>query len=187
MPAKDEITRLLGELAGGNKTVVDSLLPLVYDHLKRIAGARLRAERPDHTLSATALVHEAYLKLVRQDRVDWKNRAHFLGIAARAMRRILIHHAEAWKAQKRGGGERPVTLDEANEPRVVRADELIALDAAMDRLRLLSERQSRVVELRFFGGLTHEEIAEALGVSVPTVRRDWRLARAWLGRELDSA
>jgi len=183
-PGSHEITRLLGELRGGRRSVVDSLMPLVYDHLHAIAQRQLRSERANHTLSATALVHEAYLKLVDQKDTDWKNRAHFLAIAARAMRRILINYANARLAEKRGGGGAFVTLDEELLPGVSRAEELVQLDAALEKLRGLSERQSQVVEYRFFGGLTQEEIAEVIGMSVATVRLDWRLARAWLSREM---
>jgi RNA polymerase sigma factor (TIGR02999 family) len=179
------ITELLGELTGGNRTVVDSLLPLVYDELHEMAGRQLRRERPDHTLNATALVHEAYLKLVDQKKVNWQNRAHFFGIASLAMRRILINYAQMHVAEKRGGNNIFVTFDEAVSPRESKAEELLVLDEALKRLEQLNERQAKVVEYRFFGGLTQEEIAEVLNVSVPTIRRDWRLARAWLSRELN--
>lgn len=180
-----EITRLLVQLADGNRTVVDSVLPLIYEELHELAERQLRGERSDHTLNATALVHEAYLKLIDQNRVSWQSRAHFLAIAARAMRRILINYANARRAQKRGGGQIFTTYDEDLEPRETHVEELIELDVALSKLEALSERQSKVVEYRFFGGLNHEEIAEVLGVSVPTVRRDWQLARAYLSRELD--
>ncbi|HEX9658552.1 MAG TPA: sigma-70 family RNA polymerase sigma factor [Bacteroidota bacterium] len=178
------ITQMLEQLSGGNRAIVDMLLPLVYDELKKLASRKLRGERSDHTLNTTALVHEAYLKLVDQHQVSWKNRAHFFAIAAQAMRRILINYANSRLAQKRGGDSPVTTLHEESVAREVRADELIALDEALDRLKQLSERQSTVVEYHFFGGLKHEEIAEVLGVSLPTVRRDWRLAKAWLTREL---
>lgn len=164
---------------------MNALLPLVYDELQRMADIQLRRERGDHTLNATALVHEAYLKLVDQSRVTWKNRAHFLGVAAQAMRRILINYANRRRAQKRGGDRVATTFDDQLMSDDVRADQLIDLDEALGRLKILNERQAVVVEYRFFGGLTHEEIAEVLDVSVPTVRRDWRLARAWLTRELE--
>jgi RNA polymerase sigma factor (TIGR02999 family) len=180
------ITALLGELSGGNRTIVDSLLPIVYDELHDMAHRQLRKERPDHTLNATALVHEAYLKLVDQKRVNWQNRAHFFGIASLAMRRILINYAQMHVAAKRGGKNVLVTFDEAASPRESKAEELLALDEALQHLEQLNERQAKVVEYRFFGGLTQEEIAEVLNVSVPTVRRDWRLARAWLSRELNT-
>ncbi|MFQ5638366.1 MAG: sigma-70 family RNA polymerase sigma factor [bacterium] len=181
-PAK--ITKLLIELSGGHRDVVDQLIPLVYEQLRVIAQRQLRGERNDHTLNATALAHEAYLKLVDQTRVNWQNRAHFYAIAAQAMRRILINYAHKRSAEKRGGGELLVTFDEGAMMRETRPEELLALDEALSDLEKLSERQGKVVEYRFFGGLTHEEIAEVLEVSVPTVRRDWRVARAWLSREL---
>ncbi len=183
-PPQGDITRLLADLTGGNSDVVNTLLPLIYDELHRMASNQLRNERRDHTLNATALVHEAYLKLVDQDRVSWQNRAHFLGVAAQAMRRILINYAEARRAQKRGGDVVATTFDDELAPQDARADDLIELDEALKRLHAVNPRQASAVEYRFFGGLTHEEIAELLDVSVPTVRRDWRLARAWLASEL---
>ncbi len=180
-----QITRMLGELSSGNREVVDKLIPLVYEGLHRIARRQLRNERSGHTLNATALVHEAYLKLVDQNRVKWQNRAHFFAIAAQSMRRILINYAHKRKAQKRGGDQVIVTFVEESALRETRAEELIALDEALTRLSKMNERQSKVVECWFFGGLTHKEIAEVLDVSLPTVRRDWRLARAWLTRELN--
>lgn len=180
-----EITRLLDDLTGGNRTVVDALMPHVFNELRVIARRQLQGERVGHTLNTTALVNEAYLKLIEQDKASWQNRAHFFGIASLAMRRILINYAHKRRAQKRGGGEAIATFNEDLFVRESRAEELIALDEALSRLELLSERQSMVVTYRFFGGLTQEEIAEVLDVSVPTVRRDWRLARAWLSRELN--
>ena len=180
-----EITDLLADLSDGNRAVVDVILPRVYDELQALAHGKLRRERADHTLNTTALVHEAYLKLVKQDRVTWQNRAHFFAIASTAMRRILVNYAHKRNAEKRGGGQALATFEEGmGHGHEARAEELIALDAALERLAALDERQSQVVEYRFFGGLTHEEIAEVLGVSVPTVGRDWRFARAWLSREL---
>jgi RNA polymerase sigma factor (TIGR02999 family) len=177
---------MLAELNGGNRTVVDAMLPHVYDELRATARRQLRGERADHTLNTTALVHEAYEKLVQQDRMTWQNRAHFLSIAALSMRRILLNYARDRAAQKRGGGAPVATFEDGMAPRTVRAEELIDLDDALERLEEISERQSQVVTYRFFGGLTQREIAEVLGVSEPTVRRDWRLARAWLSRELRS-
>ena len=182
--AQVQITTLLKEIEAGDSSAVDMLLPRLYDELRVLAHAQLRRERPGHTLATTALVHEAYLKLVQQDSVNWKNRAHFLGVAALAMRRILINYANARLAEKRGGGRPVVTLEEEEIGRPVRAEELVALDEALERLARIDERQSNIVVYRFFGGLKQEEIAEVLGVSVPTVRRDWRLARAWLSREV---
>jgi RNA polymerase sigma factor (TIGR02999 family) len=185
MSAPDQdITRLLAELSGGNSEVVNALLPLIYSELHGMAENQLRRERRDHTLNATALVHEAYLKLVDQSRVTWQNRAHFLGVASQAMRRILINYAQQRKAQKRGGDMIATTFDDDLLPRETRAEQLIDLDEALNRLKELDARQAQVVEYRFFGGLTHEEIAEVLGISVPTVQRDWRVARAWLSKEL---
>jgi RNA polymerase sigma factor (TIGR02999 family) len=178
------VTQLLLELSAGNRAIVDALMPLVYAELHRIAQRSLRSERAGHTLNATALVHEAYLKLVDQTRVTWQNRAHFFGVAAQAMRRILVNYAEARKAQKRGGGQGLVTFNDELMGKETRAEELVELDEALTRLKSLSERQATVVEYHFFGGLKHEEIAEVLAVSLPTVRRDWRLAKAWLTREL---
>lgn len=179
-----DLTLLLEDLSGGDAAAADRLMPHVYDALQRIAHRQLRGERAGHTLDTTALVHEAYLKLVQQDGVAWQNRAHFFAVAAMAMRRILINYAHQRLAAKRGGGQAAVTFVEDAHPRTAQPEALIALDEALDRLAALNERQSRVVTYSFFGGLTHEEIAEALGVSVPTVRRDWRLARAWLAREM---
>ena len=179
-----DLTQLLESLSGGDAAAADRLMPHVYGALQRIAHRQLRGERAGHTLDTSALVHEAYLKLVRQDGVAWQNRAHFFAVAAMAMRRILINYAHQRRAAKRGGGQAPATFVEDVYPDETPPEALIALDEALDRLAALDERQSRVVTYRFFGGLTHEEVAEALGVSVPTVRRDWRLARAWLAREL---
>ena len=152
-----------------------------------MASRQLVGQRQGHTLDTTALVHESYLKLVNQASRSWQDRAHFLSVAAVAMRHILVNHAHARNAAKRGGGKASVTLDEALVAgQEMRTDEILALDEALDRLDEVSPRQRAVVEYRFFGGLTHEEIAEVLDVSVPTVRRDWRLARAWLSRELSS-
>jgi len=182
---REQITSLLRELPEeNNREVVDALVPLIYDGLHAIARRQLDRERADHTLNPTALVHEAYLKLVDQRQVRWQNRAHFYALAARAMRRILVNHARDRLAQKRGGGHVAVTLDEALLPVDLPSADLVALDEALVRLQAQSERPAQVVEYRFFGGLTHEEIAHVLDVSVPTVQRDWRFARAWLSREL---
>ena len=184
MPPAEPFTALLDDLTGGNRTVVDALLPRVYDALRDLAHRKLRGERANHTLNTTALVHEAYEKLVQQDRRTWQNRAHFMGVAALSMRRILINYAHKRNAQKRGGGAPVATFEDSMAPRDVHAEELIDLDDALKQLEQLNERQAKVVTYRFFGGLTQKEIAEILDVSVPTVRRDWRLARAWLSREL---
>ena len=179
-----DITALLVDLQAGNRTVVNALLPHVYDELRALARRQLRGERTGHTLNTTALVHEAYLKLVGQDGVDWQNRTHFYGVAAIAMRRLLINYARKRMAEKRGGGAPIASFEEGIVSREARSEEVLALDEALDRLATFNERQSQVVTMSFFGGLTHEEIAEVLGVSVPTVRRDWRIAKAWLSREL---
>jgi RNA polymerase sigma factor (TIGR02999 family) len=181
------VTELLLQIEAGNRTVVDELMPLLYSELRGLAQRQLRAERRNHTLSPTALVHEAYLKLVDQEKVQWQNRAHFLAIASQAMRRILINYANARRAQKRGGGQALVTFDEAAVISEAKPELLVELDDALKRLESLDERQAKIVEFSFFGGLTHREIATVLGVSVPTVRRDWRFAKAWLNRELSAS
>lgn len=184
MQQQDHVNRLSAELPRGSRETVDQLLPVVYAELRRVAQRQLRAERSDHTLDATALVHEAYLKLAGLDRMEWRNRAHFFAVAAQAMRRILVDHAVRRSAQKRGGGLQKVPLDRAAPTADRRADELLALDVALDRLESLNTRQSRVVECRFFGGMSIEETADVLAVSPATIKRDWTLARAWLHREL---
>jgi len=180
---RHDITEMLARFAD-SRDAADALLPLIYDQLKAMAAAQLRRERADHTLDATALVHEAYFKLIDQRNATWQNRAHFLAIDSQAMRRVLINYAHQHRAQKRGGDYSIVTFSEQGVPHDTRIQELLELDQALGRLAELSERQARVVECRFFGGLKHEEIAEALGVSEASVRRDWRLARAWLNKEL---
>jgi RNA polymerase sigma factor (TIGR02999 family) len=180
-----EVTRLLGELRAGTPGAEAQLFALVYDELRRIAGSYLRRERPDHTLQPTALVNEAYLRLVEQSEQNWQNRAHFIGIGAHLMRQILIDHARKRAAIKRGGDAHAVTLDDVALPQVLQLEELLNLDQALSRLELLDKRQSRIVELRFFGGLSEEEIGQVLGVSVRTVKRDWNVARAWLYAEIN--
>ncbi|GAB5536937.1 MAG: sigma-70 family RNA polymerase sigma factor [Rubricoccaceae bacterium] len=179
-----DVTAMLADLQGGDEAVVDVILPHVYTELQNMARRQLRGERDGHTLDTGALINEAYLKLVKQDRATWQNRAHFLGVAAIAMRRILINYAKKRRAEKRGGGAVLATYEDGDVGRVTRTDELLALDEALHQLAERSERQARVVEMWFFGGLTHVEIAEALGISEPTVRRDWRVARAWLSHAL---
>ena len=164
---------------------MDTLLPLVYGELKRIAARELRGERPGHTLGATALVHEAWVELSKLNRIKPQNRSHFLALASQAMRRVLIDHAVARRAQKRGGGVQPAPLlDDAVVMVDARAVELLDLDEALDRLGALDPRQARVVECRFYGGMSIEETAEALEISPATVKREWAIARAWLNREL---
>jgi RNA polymerase sigma factor (TIGR02999 family) len=175
-----EVTRLLIDLGTGDQTARERLLPLVYDELRRLAGAYMRRERPGHTLQPTALVHEAYLRLVDQQRVDWRNRAQFVGVAAMMMRRVLLNHARARAAAKRGPEAERVPLTVAGQILHRPAVEVLALHEALDRLAALDPRKSQVVELKFFGGLTTDEIAHALGLSTATVEREWSFARAWL-------
>jgi RNA polymerase sigma factor (TIGR02999 family) len=177
------ITQLLVEWSHGNQQALDRLTPLVYDELRRMARTYLRRERPDHTLQATALVHEAYLRLVDQHSVSWQNRAHFFGIASQMMRRILVNHALARATDKRDGGQK-LSLNEVIDFAPQDEVDLIALDEALHELERLDPQQTRIVELRFFGGLSIEETAEALGVSPATVKRDWSTARLWLRRKL---
>jgi RNA polymerase sigma factor (TIGR02999 family) len=163
------------------------LLPLVYDQLRALAGKYMQGERPDHTLQPTALVHEAYLRLIDADRIDLQGKTHFFALAATQMRRILAEHARARKAAKRGGGARRVTLSDAKAFADNGVVDMLALDEAMDKLTLESPRQSRVVELRYFGGLSVEETARILDVSASTIKGDWRMAKAWLARELSQS
>src|SRR5215210_2198688 len=183
MPTPGDVTRLLQDLSGGDKAALDRLIPYVHEEPRRLARAHMRRERPGHTLQTTALINEAYMRLVGQE-VPWQGRAHFFGIASRLMRQILVDYARAQNYQKRGGGQQQVSLSEAAGAVGGRAAELIALDDALERLAALDPQQARVVELRFFGGLTIEEAAEVLGVSHATIERDWRAARAWLRREM---
>ena len=184
-PASGEATRLLDELRSGDGTAATRLWPLVYDELRSLAAAFFRQERRDHTLQPTALVHEAYLRLVVQDAGRWSGRAHFFAVAAKAMRNILVNHAQARNAIKRGAGTLGMTIDsdltELESPEI----DPLELDQALIALAALDERKARVVELRFFGGLSVEEAAEVLGVSISTIESDWRLARAWLSKELE--
>ena len=183
-PSEPDITGLLVAWRAGDRTAVDRLFPLVYDELRRIAHRQLGRERPDHTLATTALVHEAYLKLVDQTRAQLTDRAHFFAVAARAMRRILLDYARRHRAAKRGGAQAQVSLDDTALAADQRADTLVALDEALTRLAEVDERLSRVVECRFFGGLTEEETAVALAVTARTVRRDWVKAKGWLAQAL---
>jgi RNA polymerase sigma-70 factor (ECF subfamily) len=180
-----EITRILQEWSGGNQEALDALLPLVYAELHRQASRYLRRERRDHTLQTTALIHEAYLKLIDQHEVNWQNRAHFFGIAAQAMRRILVDYARSRHRAKRGGIGENLPLEEAalvvSEERSV---DLVALDEALERLAEFDERQARIVELRYFSGLSIEETAEVLRISPATVKSDWNIAKAWLRHEI---
>lgn len=179
-----EMTQLLVDWSNGDQSALDRLLPLVHAELRKLAHHYMSRERPGHTLQTTALVNEAYLRLVDQRDVRWENRAHFFGIAARSMRQILVEYARQRRARKRGGDAQRVELDEAallsDEPNT----DLVALDEALRELAEVDERKSRVVELRFFGGLNVEEVAEVLGVHANTVVRDWDMAKAWLRRQL---
>jgi RNA polymerase sigma factor (TIGR02999 family) len=182
--ADAQITALLHAHAAGHAGALEQLLPRVYDELRRIAQNRLRREQPDHTLAATEVVHEAFLKLMPFERVEWRDRAHFFAVASRAMRNVLVDHAVRRNAAKRGGGTSPVTLDEGDGAAEHSLDDLIGLSDALRRLEELDARQARVVECRFFGGLSLDETADALGISAATVSREWTFARAWLHREL---
>ncbi len=183
-PSNQDVTHLLIQWSKGDTAALDALMPLVYKELRRLAQHYLSREKPGHTLSSTALVHEAYLRLITQRDVTWQNRAHFFGVASRMMRRILVDHARRHGYAKRGGGAMTLALDEVIEAEKPREIDLVALDDALDTLAKLDERQSRMVELRFFGGLSIEETSEVLGVSAPTVKREWATARAWLYREI---
>lgn len=182
---RGEITEMLKACGGGNREAMDSLMPLVYKELQHQAHRFLRRERQNHTLQTTALVHEAYLRLVDQRFVDWQNRAHFFGMAANMMRRILVNYAVSRQREKRGGSDENLPLDEemnvGSEDRDV---DLLALDRALDELATLDERQAQIVELRYFSGLSIEETAEVLHISPATVKRDWGMAKAWLHSEL---
>jgi len=178
------VTQLLVSWSDGNEAALNQLTPLVYDELRRLASRYLRNERPDHTLQSTDLVHEAYLRLVDQQNVRWQSRAHFFGIAAQMIRRILVDHARRRQAAKRGAGPVKLALDEAVVASEPRDFDLVALDEALENLAKLDPQQSRVVELRFFAGLSIEETAEVLKISSATVKRDWTTAKAWLFRDL---
>lgn len=183
-PFPQNVTKLLSQWSRGDQGALDALIPIVYEELRRVARYYLKQEKQSHTLSSTALVHEAYLRLVNQKEVTWQNRAHFFGVAAQMMRRILVDHARRRGYAKRGGGAMTLALEEAVATPQRREIDVVALDDALDSLAKLDERQSRMVELRFFGGLSIEETSEVLGVSTPTVKREWASARAWLFREI---
>jgi RNA polymerase sigma factor (TIGR02999 family) len=184
MTSQHEITRLLADWSNGDRQALEKLTPLVYDELRRLASRYLRQERAGHTLQSTALVHEAYMKLVGQNSVRWQNRAHFFGIAAQMIRRILVDYARARRADKRGSGVEKLSLDEAIALPGGPDLDLVALDDALEGLAKIDERQSKLVELRFFAGLTLEETAEVLQMSTATAKRDWVSAKAWLSREI---
>jgi RNA polymerase sigma factor (TIGR02999 family) len=181
---QNDVTLILHEWSGGDKNAPERLMPFVYDELRRLARAFLSKERPGHTLQPTALVHEAYLRLVDQTRANWQNRAHFYGIAARMMRRVLIDHARAHATGKRGGGAIHLSLEDVQVPLEERAADLIALDELLERLSQFDERKCKIVEMRFFAGLSDKEIAEVLEINTRTVLRDWKKAQLWLYREL---
>lgn len=181
------ITQLLSRWSDGDQSALEELTPLVYDELRRIAHHYMAGARPDHTLQTTALVNEAYLRLADQTHPNWQDRAHFFAVAARAMRQILVNYAMSCNAQKRGGGARKIELDEAALVADAQSKEVVELNEALDRLGALDPRKAQVVELRYFGGMNQAEIAEALGISTVTVRREWRFAKAWLHNELHAA
>lgn len=182
----NQVTSLLMDWQGGNKAALDQLMPLVYHELRKLAGGYLRSERPDHTLQPTALLHEAYVRMIEQEMPHWQSRAHFFGVAARLMRQILVDHARTRNASKRGGAFERVTMaDEAPIFNQHDGGDLLSLDEALTKLATMDERKARILEMRTFGGMDAEETAMALGISQPTVKRDLRLARAWLRRELE--
>jgi len=183
-PAAHEVTRLLHQISGGDASAVERLVPMIYAELRQIAERAMRHERSDHTLQPTALVHEAFLRLVGKPDLSWESRAHFLNIAAQAMRRVLLMHARERRAGKRGGGLDRVTLDEQLVGSAERGVDLIGLDESLERLAAVFPRKARVVELRFFAGLGIEETARVLEISPATVKREWDFARAWIRRDL---
>lgn len=183
-PVIQNVTELLNDWSKGNKEALDQLVPLVYDELRRQAARYLRREQVGHTLQTTALIHEAYLRLVDQRSVHWQNRAQFFGIAGQMMRRILVDHARTKKRAKRGGSDIRVSLDQAVAISSKKDLDIVALDEALGRLEEIDPQQSRIVELRFFSGLSVEETAAVLGISAATVKRDWSVAKAWLHREI---
>jgi RNA polymerase sigma factor (TIGR02999 family) len=182
--APGDVTQLLLELKRGNKEAEGDLIPLVYRELRRIAGAQLRRESPNHSLQPTALVHEAYLRLTDIKEIDWQCRSHFFAVSATVMRRILVDHARASHARKRGDGWDAISLNDAILPAPDRAPEILDLDDALKRLAELDQRQSKIVELRFFAGMSEQETGDVLGISARTVKREWRIAKAWLFKEL---
>ena len=182
----EELTVLLAQWRAGNQTAFDRLLPIVYDELRRLASSHMRAERPDHLLQTTALVHEAYLRLVDQPQASYETRSHFFAVAAQVMRHVLVDYARARRRAKRGGGVPPIPLEEVAVISEERAEEVIAVDSALEGLMAFDLRKGRIFELRHFGGLSVDEAAEVLKVSPATVARDWRMAKAWLRRAIAS-
>jgi RNA polymerase sigma factor (TIGR02999 family) len=184
-PKSPQITQLLIEWGKGDTSAFEELMPLVYGELRRLAGIYMRHQKPGHTLQPTELVNEAYIRLIDSSRVNWQSRNHFFAISAQLMRRVLVDSARRRNSNKRGGGRLQVTLGDAADIRSGKETDMAALDDALNELARLDERQSKIIELRYFGGLTEEQTAETLGISTRTVRRDWSLARAWLYRELN--
>jgi len=185
--SRHRVTQLLEHWSHGDDAALAELTPLIYEELRRLAHRHMGGERPDHTLQTTALVNEAYLRLAGQTNLRWQNRAHFFAVAARAMRHILVNYAKSYRAQKRGGGALKVDLDEAALVSLEQSKEIVDLHEALERLGTLDSRKARVVELKYFGGLNHDEIAEVMKISTVTVRRDWEFAKVWLYKELPSA
>jgi len=185
-PSSDAVGRMIERASSGDQEALSELVALVYGELRKLAGGYLRKERKGISLQATALVHEAYIRLLRDKDLHWRNRAHFLAIAARSMRQILIERARSRQAQKRGGGRIAITLSEALPGRTGQSIDLLALDEGLERLAALDPKQAEIVELRFFGGLTVEETAEVMGIAPATVKRWWELSKAWLRREMTS-
>lgn len=185
-PTPRTVTELLARARSGDSSALADVFPLIYDELPRLAHQQLRREPDGHTFSPTALVHEAYMRLIDYTRLEWANRAHFMAVASTAMRRILVDHARAHRSLKRGGGRRPVSLDDVELGTEERAELLVAVDEALERLKSVEPRQAQVVECRFFGGMTEEETAEALGIGLRTVKRDWARAKLWLQRQVGS-
>lgn len=183
---KAEITGLLQKHTSENREVIDELIPLVYEKLHQMAQQRLSGERKNHTLSTTALVHETYIKLISFNQINWQNRDHFFGIASQIMRNILVDYAVKQNAQKRGGKQQRITLGENHAISEINLEDILAIHQALDHLEKIDERQVRVVECRFFGGLTINETSNALNISIPTVCRDWKMAKAWLNREVNN-
>ena len=186
-PNPQGITQLLTRWSSGDKAALDELIPIIYPELRRLARAYMGRENSAHTLQTSALINEAYLRLVNQQDVEWQNRSHFYAVAAQVMRHILVDHARRYRSNKRGAGTEHIHLDDVAIVGEERAADLIALDDALTRLALIDERKSRIVELRFFGGLTVEETAEVMKVAPITIMREWRAAKAWLGREISDA
>lgn len=184
--AENYITKLLNDYSSGNRIVLNEILPLVYNELRKISSKYLRDEHRNHTFQTTELVHEAYLKLIGTENISWESKAHFFGIAANSMRQILVDYARKWNAFKRGSGEIKLSLEDAPTIATENNDQILALDIALNKLGSLDERSSKIVEMRFFSGLTIEEAAEALNISVSTAKRDWNFAKAWLYRAMEN-